>query len=316
MAAVRYRRAGTHGLGALFKIANDGELDAIEINSPCGLGIARDLGVSVICTLHSARKATESRIFAAHPEAFYVAISARQLKLKVIFGEPPSSTMASTWPSTRHPPRTMAMCFTSGVSLERRGHEPSTRRGSPGFPSCSRGAFTTNTTTRISIASSVLGFSFRGSPSTEGRFEEKVRLLRGAKALLCPIDWEEPFGLVAIEAMLTGTPVLGFPRGAFPEIVDEGVTGNLVRDVAEMAQAIRRLDGWDRLGCSQHAASRFSSTRMTEDYERLMLSLAEDTPRLKRASGVFPVPKKSAPRASVRLAELARPHGIQGPVAG
>jgi hypothetical protein len=64
-----------------------------------------------------------------------------------------------------------------------------------------------------------------------------------------------------------------------------------VRDVAEMATAIRGLDGWDRLGCSQHAASRFSSTRMTEDYERLMLSLAEDTPRLARASGVFPVPK-------------------------
>ena len=80
----------------------------------------------------------------------------------------------------------------------------------------------------------------------EADHRRKVALLQQARALLCPIQWEEPFGLIAIEAMLTGTPVIGFARGAFPEIIDDGVTGILVSDVQEMTRAIALASHLDR----------------------------------------------------------------------
>jgi glycosyltransferase involved in cell wall biosynthesis len=94
----------------------------------------------------------------------------------------------------------------------------------------------------------------------------KVELLRGARALLFPIEWEEPFGLVMIEAMLVGTPVIAFARGSVPEVIDEGVTGFVVRDVDEMAARLRSIDGFDRASCRARAAERWSATRMAEQY--------------------------------------------------
>src|SRR3954471_2875886 len=79
--------------------------------------------------------------------------------------------------------------------------------------------------------------------------EEKVELLAGARALLNPIRWSEPFGLVMIEAMACGTPVLAFAEGAAPEIVEDGRTGFLCHDEADMAEAIARIDSIDRAAC-------------------------------------------------------------------
>lgn len=97
----------------------------------------------------------------------------------------------------------------------------------------------------------------------------KARFLGGARALLMPLRWEEPFGLVMIEAMLCGTPVIAYARGAAPEIVDEGTTGFLVEDEDEMAAVLAQLDRFDRPGCRLRAAARFSSARMVRDYERV-----------------------------------------------
>jgi glycosyltransferase involved in cell wall biosynthesis len=94
----------------------------------------------------------------------------------------------------------------------------------------------------------------------------KRTLLGGARALLMPIRWEEPFGLVMIEAMLAGCPVIAFPRGATPEVIEEGVTGFFAQNVREMAGILRALDGFDREACRRRAASRWSATRMAEDY--------------------------------------------------
>ena len=98
-----------------------------------------------------------------------------------------------------------------------------------------------------------------------------------------PIVWEEPFGLVMIEAMLCGTPVIAFPRGAAPEVVDEGVTGFLVEDAEEMAAALRRLDGFDRAACRRRAQARFSSARMVDGYERVYVAAAARFARLGEA---------------------------------
>ncbi len=102
----------------------------------------------------------------------------------------------------------------------------------------------------------------------------KLSLLGGARAMIFPIDWEEPFGLVMIEAMLVGTPVIAFRRGSVPEVVEDGVTGFVVRDVAEMAERIRQLDSFDRVRCRERARERWSSLRMAREhvalYERVL----------------------------------------------
>ncbi|HJU89566.1 MAG TPA: glycosyltransferase family 4 protein [Gemmatimonadaceae bacterium] len=101
--------------------------------------------------------------------------------------------------------------------------------------------------------------------------EAKVPLLCEARALLMPIDWNEPFGLVMIEAMLSGCPVVAFPRGSVPELVDEGVTGFVVNDAVQMRDVIRpggALDHFDRGRCRARAAERFSRMRMVDDHVR------------------------------------------------
>jgi len=97
----------------------------------------------------------------------------------------------------------------------------------------------------------------------------KVALLGGARAMLFPIDWEEPFGLVMIESMLVGTPVIGFPRGSVSEVIEDGVTGFIVRDVAEMARRIRQIGSFDRARCRARARERWSSLRMAREHEAL-----------------------------------------------
>ena len=99
--------------------------------------------------------------------------------------------------------------------------------------------------------------------------EIKRPLLRDARALLAPIEWAEPFGLIMIEAMLSGCPVVAYPNGSVPELVEPGVTGLVVRDVREMAAAIRPggvLDGFDRGRCRARAIERFGSDRMIAEY--------------------------------------------------
>src|SRR5581483_9271649 len=86
---------------------------------------------------------------------------------------------------------------------------------------------------------------------------KKVPLLRDARALLAPIEWEEPFGLALIEAMLSGCPVVAFPRGSVPELVEPGVTGFVVHTAEEMCELIRpcgALDDFDRHRCRARAA--------------------------------------------------------------
>lgn len=94
----------------------------------------------------------------------------------------------------------------------------------------------------------------------------KLELLGAAKALLNPIQWAEPFGLVMIEAMACGTPVIACPNGAAPEIVDAGRTGFLCSDSADLVGAIHRVDELDRAACRAAVVERFSTARMIDDH--------------------------------------------------
>lgn len=96
--------------------------------------------------------------------------------------------------------------------------------------------------------------------------EEKNHYLRQSKALLFPIEWEEPFGIVMVEAMACGTPIIGFKRGAVPEVVDEGITGNIVTDLDGMINAINQIKNIDRLQCREQANKRFNAAKIANDY--------------------------------------------------
>jgi glycosyltransferase involved in cell wall biosynthesis len=88
----------------------------------------------------------------------------------------------------------------------------------------------------------------------------------GASALLNPIQWAEPFGLVMIEAMACGTPVIGCPNGAAPEIVDDGRTGFLCSESAALVEAIQRVPDLNRAACRAAVIDRFSTARMVADH--------------------------------------------------
>ena len=111
---------------------------------------------------------------------------------------------------------------------------------------------------------------FHGEIGDEG----KAAFLGGALALLFPIDWPEPFGLVMVEAMACGTPVVARPCGAVPEVVVDGRTGFIGSELVELVEAVKRIDEIDRAACRRHAEERFSVERMTEDYEAVYGRLA------------------------------------------
>ncbi|HEY6084820.1 MAG TPA: glycosyltransferase family 4 protein [Nitrospira sp.] len=95
---------------------------------------------------------------------------------------------------------------------------------------------------------------------------EKNDFLGDAAALICPYDWPEPFGLVLIEAMACGTPVLAYRRGSIPEVIDHGVTGFVCNNLDEMAQAVAGIPLIDRSRCREVFERRFTVERMVQDY--------------------------------------------------
>jgi glycosyltransferase involved in cell wall biosynthesis len=95
---------------------------------------------------------------------------------------------------------------------------------------------------------------------------EKNEFLGGACALLFPIDWPEPFGLVMIEAMACGTPVIAFDCGAVREVMDDGITGFVVRDIDAAVAAVGKIGSIDRCTCRKIFETRFSARRMASDY--------------------------------------------------
>jgi glycosyltransferase involved in cell wall biosynthesis len=125
------------------------------------------------------------------------------------------------------------------------------------------------------------------SPSVEYIGEisdrEKPEFLSGAIALLAPIQWDEPFGLVMIEAMACGTPVIAFNRGAVPEVVDDGLTGFIVEDEISAVKALDRLSQLSRGAVRKRFEQRFAARRMAEDYlsvYRQLMEAADPLPRL------------------------------------
>jgi glycosyltransferase involved in cell wall biosynthesis len=126
---------------------------------------------------------------------------------------------------------------------------------------------------------------------------DKYELLADAVALVNPIRWSEPFGLVMIEALACGTPVIATPRGAASEIVDDGVTGFVRSGLSELASALRDVDRLERGDCRHTAAVRFSTERMVADHVELYCELLSSASQIGRVptlpSQVVPLPRQS-----------------------
>jgi glycosyltransferase involved in cell wall biosynthesis len=261
----------------LHEISRDRQgYDAVQINSVLGLKVARDLGIPVVYTLHHHRDEAMSRLYAVHPEVHYVAISRRQLDREVPLRHASvihhGLDVADYAVSSRdegyllhlgrfapekgtHLAIDAALAAKTPIVIAGRVHEKPEDQA----------YFDTELVPRFNLPGVILG--------GEADPRRKIPLLQQARAVLCPITWEEPFGLIAIEAMLVGTPVIGFARGAFPEIIEDGVTGILVSDVQEMTRAIPLVARFDREKCAARARERFSAERMAADYERVFESI-------------------------------------------
>lgn len=110
--------------------------------------------------------------------------------------------------------------------------------------------------------------------------DEKPDFLGNARALLFPIDWPEPFGLVLIEAMSSGTPVIAYRRGSVPEIIDHGLSGFIVDNEDQAVEAVRQVHSLDRRSVRKCFEARFSAERMANEY----LAIYHDVIRLNRTA--------------------------------
>jgi glycosyltransferase involved in cell wall biosynthesis len=135
--------------------------------------------------------------------------------------------------------------------------------------------------------------------------ERKSEFLGNASALLFPVDWPEPFGLVMIEAMACGTPVIAYPNGSVPEVIDEGITGFMVGSIEEAVAAIAETRRLDRAAIRRCFEYRFSAARMARDYVALYRKLS----RAGRPSVTGTVARA---RSLIKVAEAARPLSDRG----
>ena len=271
-----------HAAWACAEVERTRAFDVVHTNLPLSIPLSRFIHERMVHTIHHKRQDELSRIYAVHPDVTYVAISQRQLALETPLAR---STMIHHGIS---PERYPASSIEDGylLHLGRFAREKGThlamdvaRRA--GLPLLLAGR--THEFDEEYYATEILPRLRAPDIQVVGEVghEQKLSLLRGARALLCPLQWEEPFGLAAIESMFCGTPVLGFARGSFPEIIDEGVTGFSVPsdDVDGMAQRAQMLVGFDRVGCATHARARFSAATMTDAYLALYERVARSRSR-------------------------------------
>jgi glycosyltransferase involved in cell wall biosynthesis len=264
----------------------EGNFDLIHAHSPCALAFGRLLSdVPLVYTLHHLPLPELSGFYQGFPDASYIAISRRQRELEVPLPrcevihhgldsrrfqctDDPDDFVCfiGRYSECKGPHLAIDAARLAGLRIKIAGevHEPDR-------------AFAAAELTARLQQPHVNELGCIG-------IDEKVPLLRDARALLTPINWEEPFGLIIIEAMLSGCPVISFPRGSAPELVENGVTGYLVEDVEQMADVIRPdgvLDHFDRRRCQRLARERFSRERMVADHLELYRAAIN-----KRAPGI------------------------------
>jgi glycosyltransferase involved in cell wall biosynthesis len=288
----RYRRALwppetftelNHVSWAMREVAQ-GEYDVSHAHSPTALALWRLApGVPLVYTLHHEQEPALSQYYRDFPEVEFAAISADQRRREtgvdrcvvIHHGLDPSRYRCTERPEPY-------VCFVGRLARVKGPHTAIDAAALAGVPI--RVAGDAHPPDRDYARAEVEPriryphVTYLGPIGTE----QKVPLLSRARALLSPIDWNEPFGLIVIEAMFSGCPVVTFGRGSVPELIDQGVTGFIAGSLEEMASLIRPggpVDHLDRRRIRDEAVRRFSRDRMVSDYERLYQSVIARTAR-------------------------------------
>jgi glycosyltransferase involved in cell wall biosynthesis len=276
-----------------FHDAAQRRFDVVHAHSPTALAMRRLLpGVPLVYTIHHEEQRRLTDYYRHFPDVWYVSISGDQQARQGSLG--PVTTIHHGLDPTRfawtETPGDYA-CFVGRLAREKGPHVAIDVAAAAGVPirvageahPPDRDFARAEVEPRLALPH----VSYLGAIGLAA----KVPLLRDARALLAPITWHEPFGLIIIEAMLSGCPVLAFPMGSAPELIEQGVTGYVVRDAEEMAAVLRRgseLDGFDRRRCRAHAMQRFSRARLVEEHEALYARVMAQ--RGRRQPRIVPVP--------------------------
>jgi glycosyltransferase involved in cell wall biosynthesis len=243
-------------------------VDVIHVNDSAAVYFSNFTEVPLVLTLHHPHEPVLSESYSMHPVVHYVAISHAQARVESM-------------------PRLSVIYHGIDVNAYRcrdraRSYFAFLGRIAP----CKGAHLAVQVAQRAGIPLKLAGeiqpifkhyWESEVKPFVDGRLIEYVGeadlamkndLLGGARALLFTIDWEEPFGLVMIEAMACGAPVLAFNRGSVPEIVEHGLTGWVCGDLEEMVR-VAGTSSFDSYACRTHVEERFSVHRMVRDYETL-----------------------------------------------
>ncbi len=244
--------------------------DVVHVNQAASVALGHAMGSPSILTIHHERVERFVDFYRSFPETTYVAISKRQADLLPELSDPHvihHGLDPDSYPAGAGEGRYLA--FLGRFAPEKGPHVAIDVARAAGVPLRMGGGphpvaqayFEREIVPRLAGE----GVEWLGDVS----HGPKIELLAASRGLLFPIDWEEPFGLVMIEAMLVGTPVIAYPRGAAPEVVEDGVTGFLVRDEQEMVRAVAKLGSLDRRLCRARARERWSHLRMAHEYLRV-----------------------------------------------
>jgi glycosyltransferase involved in cell wall biosynthesis len=258
--------------------------DVVHAHSPCALALGRvSPGPPLVYTIHHAQEPALSRYYARFPEVDYVAISGDQCRRET---GPGWCTVIHhgldagryQWSERPEP----YVCFVGRLAREK---GPVTAIDAAARAGVSiRMAGPIHPPDQAYVEAKVMrrlsgpGVTWMGAIG----MDKKGPLLRDARALLAPIEWNEPFGLILIEALLSGCPVVAFGRGSVPELIEHGVTGFVASSEDDMIELIRPggpVDALDRRRIRDLATRRFDRSRMVADYERVYHTAAGKTRR-------------------------------------
>ena len=279
-----------HVAWAMQQVVERGRFDIIHAHSAAALASSRFLpGVPLVYTIHHARDKQLSAFYESYPGVHYVAISEDQRRREIPLphmdvihhGLDPAKYDFTSNPTGDY------VCFIGRFSRIKGPHIAIDAAQLAGVPIRVAGEVHAPDERWADVE---LRPRLRQAHVTElgsiGQ-DAKAPLLSQARALLAPIEWNEPFGLVLIEAMLSGCPVVAFPRGSVPELIEEGVTGFTARSVEQMVELIRpggAIDTIDRIRCRQRAVERFSAARMVADHIALYARIGGLATSTKRRS--------------------------------
>jgi glycosyltransferase involved in cell wall biosynthesis len=241
--------------------------DVVHLHSPFAAEMARLVPYPVVCTLHHHDVPEFSELYLRAPEVKLVAISRSQARRETA---PVAAVVHHGLDASRYHPMDdqgyllflgrydRVKGVTSAIEVAARAQLPLVMAGEP-----HQREYYESEVRPLIQKHGVLELGPVGG-------QRKTALLARARALLFPIEWEEPFGLVTIEAMLSGVPVLGTARGAVPEILDDGITGVICDDPTEMVAAARIADKlFDRRRIRARAVELWSAARMADEYLEL-----------------------------------------------